>query len=221
MISAGSVCLLPFGLAPKKVVFDNAKHKEPVPIRSINCQHLAKIVVNISLSYTHVFKSLLNRKPKYRPRPFGTSSAETKTVVLLISEMGEVDADFGLEWEQKSFCSNLAALAYRSNFASTILLVNATGLVKAAAGSAEPCNPTDITSLRPRLLLDLTAQIKLLKEYWIRRREETPTWKTLVEAQATEVKFIDTLEYLRDYDTKGKFTDEESSKWKRLQLDVE
>jgi hypothetical protein len=216
--ASDSKCRILAGMAPKKLIIDDTSNVDPVPTRSFNYCQLAKIVVNIWLSRS--MWTPYNHSPAQSgtpPRPFGTSPVSTKSLIVLINIIGKTDADPGLKREQDSFCSTLGALVYRPNFASTVLFVNATGLDRNQDGHVISRTPQDIAKLQSKLLADLAAQFQLVKNYWEGGQQGgVAAWKTLLEAQATKVMFIDIQEYLRDYDTTGEFTDEERAIWKSV-----
>jgi len=207
-------CRLLQTLAPKTVVLEDARYYEPIPLSLIDPQQLSKIVVRIDLSHTgRAYPRPTSQLPR---RPFGRSPARSKSVVFIINGFQDNDFDAGTADEENGFCAILAKQLYKPNFASLVLLVNATGLITARNGSIHSRQRADISGLQFPLHSRADLQLSELRHHWSSERKVARPWKTLGEAQAMQIKFIDIQEYLREYDTSGEFTEEERAVWQSV-----
>ena len=214
--TSGRDCSFFSGLASAKLVIDHAVHNDHLPVRFIDKGRLRKIVVNINLFVYSRFRH--GEQPRIRFRPFGNSPTRSKSVVFIISDLYTGPPVLGSQ--HSHFWSKLAEETYRANFASTILVVNATGLIRNEKGYVVSRQPQDISSVAARLVTCMEEKSRQLKFSW-GLMLLTSRWKTVAEAEATTIKFIDIQEYLRDYDTMGEFTDEERAIWKSVRADNE
>ena len=209
--TSGRDCSFLSGLAPAKLIIDHAVHNDHLPVRFIDKRRLSKIVVNINLFVYSRFRH--GEQPRVDFRAFGNSPARSKSVVFIISDLYTGPPVLGAQ--HSHFCSKLADETYRANFASIILVVNATGLFKNENGRIISRQAQDISPVAVRLLMCTEERLCQLKFSW-GLKLLISRWKNVAEAEATTIKFIDLQEYLRDHDTTGEFTDEERAIWKSV-----
>jgi hypothetical protein len=197
-------------IGPTKLVV-HASYWEPLPIRSIDQRNLREIVSWIDLTYP---SSGSGMKREQTHQPFGKSTSNHKTVVYIISDMAP-DGEQGQYSNHsiETFCQHLMEVMYRRHFATEILIVNGAGHSRQSAGDITHSCQEQFTNMEADINFSMRGQIGKVQEFWETRWSEGsrgfPVYKTMEDVEATTVQFLDSREYLENYNTLGEFTEEE------------
>lgn len=208
--SSSSRCAVLSCIAPTKLVV-HASYWEPLPIRSIDQRNLREIVSWIDLSYPSSGSGL---KREQKPQPFGQSTSNKKTVVYIISDMApDGENDQYSKYPIDVFCQHLMEVIYKRRFATEILIVNGAGRAQESARDFIYSCEERFRNMETDIRLAKKEQLERLESFWETRWTEgtggTPSYKTMEEAEATTIHFLDSREYLQSYNTPGELTDEE------------
>jgi len=195
-------------LAPRRLVVTVTHLNGMLPIGSIEQRLLSKVIVYTNLKNGQLLYGDAPQPPHMRP--FHKSSATNKTLVYIITEMN-TDANPGLGKPMLSFCAHLANVIYRPEFAQNILFVDATGRNRHPNVSKAYCCEKNIARLERRIRRIFKKELEVVKFRW-RTEGDNCDYKDIAEAQATTIKFMNSREYLDNYDTEGEFTDEERAR---------
>lgn len=200
IITPSSRCELLAQFAPVKLVI-RASYSEPLPIRSINQQNLAKIV-----SWVSIDDEYPGCDREQQIIPFAKSEANTKTVVYIIHDMSTLDKQLSVAAGSPlaRIKEHLAEVIYRREYAQEICVVN-------ALGSA---HDDVFRTYQAQIMSTLNEEGKKVEAYWkTKRGRGAAKYKTVSAAEGTSIKFLDIREYLTKHDTAGEFTDGDKAKY--------
>jgi hypothetical protein len=211
-------------IAPTKLVITAMKHQELLPIRSIDQRHLSKIVVDLAFEAAFVYAD--SEPISQSLCPFFRSSATTKkAVVYMINELPSDECLYPGVYLHLS--SHLEEVAYRQNFAQDIIIVNATGRDRGSLHQNRYTCAEQYAIPQESVRKSLASELEEVKEHWEERgakghyKEVKEHWtaggakrryKTVSDAEATTIKFMNSREYLENYETEGEFTDDERAR---------
>jgi len=203
-----SRCPILAKIAPKKLVI-RSSYTEPLPIRYVDRGNLTEVVAFVGL----VPLPLANGRLKQKRQPFCKKSPTGKNVVYIISSM---DRDGILpqlpphQDHMACFREHVMEVLFKPHFALDVYIANGAGRAMESAGKTGYSYAKLFAALRADILSHEKLEIEKVREYWKTRRSGgTPLYKSIWDMEHTDIHFMDSREYLENWDTDGEFTDEE------------
>ena len=203
-----SRCPILAKIAPTKLVI-HASYTEPLPIRYIDRKNLTKIVAFLGL----VPLPFANGRIQQKRQPFSSKSPIGKEVVYIIANMdrdGMPPQPTNRPDPTVSFREHLMEVRYKPNFALDVYIVNGAGRAMESAGKIGYSCEKRFAALQADIRVHEELEAEKVREYLkARKRGATPFYKSVFDVGRTDIHFLDSREYLENWDTDGEFTDEE------------